>query len=136
MNQWKGIFGILALVCGILAVTMSANAGDGGVPLPHLSKATDGENCVEPVDVMRRQHMVFLQHQRDDTLREGIRGQKHSLNGCIDCHATADPKIAGGKIRTLKPFCAQCHDYAAVSLDCFSCHNPTAPLKTEAGDGQ
>ena len=89
MNQWKGIFGILALVCGILAVTMSANAGDGGVPLPHLSKATDGENCVEPVDVMRRQHMVFLQHQRDDTLREGIRGQKHSLNGCIDCHATA-----------------------------------------------
>ncbi|MBL6932382.1 MAG: hypothetical protein ISR45_05490 [Rhodospirillales bacterium] len=130
MNHIKGLLGAMALLLAVFAASAPATAGQDGVPLPTPAKAFKGEKCVEPADVMRREHMEFLNHQRDETLREGIRGNKYSLQQCIDCHAVADPKIAGGKVRTLKPFCAECHSYAAVSLDCFSCHNPTAPLET------
>ncbi|MDH3335365.1 MAG: hypothetical protein OEL50_01860, partial [Rhodospirillaceae bacterium] len=66
------------------------------------------------------------------TLREGIRGKKYSLNECIDCHATKSPDVAGGKIRTVKPFCAECHKFAAVKIDCFECHTGAAsPAKSD-----
>jgi hypothetical protein len=122
------VLGALVMTLGILVMSPGAMADQQGVPLPMPAKAYKGEKCVEPADVMRREHMEFLKHQRDETMREGIRGNKYGLQQCVDCHAVADPKIAGGKIRTLKPFCAECHSYAAVSVDCFSCHNPTAPL--------
>ncbi|HEY9162958.1 MAG TPA: hypothetical protein VIN57_00005, partial [Magnetovibrio sp.] len=98
----------------------------GEVPLPNPAKAFKGTECVEPVDSMRRNHMTFLMHQRDETLREGIRGNKYSLNQCIECHAVTSPDVAGGKVRTLKPFCSECHSYAAVSIDCFQCHTGAA----------
>ena len=115
------VLGFTILVGGLVS---PANAAE--VPMPKPAKAFKGEKCVEPADVMRRNHMTFLQHQRDETLREGIRGQKYSLNACIDCHAVTSPDIAGGKLRTLKPFCAECHEYAAVSVDCFQCHTGAA----------
>lgn len=134
MNHVKGLLAALFVALTALAAAAPpAHAADGAVPLPTLSKAVKGEQCVEPADVMRRQHMTYLSHQRDETVREGIRGKKYSLQGCIECHATADPEVAGGKVRTLKPFCAECHAYAAVSLDCFACHNPTAPLIKTTG---
>ncbi len=90
------------------------------VPIPHPVKAFKGEKCVEPAGVMRRQHMNFLMHQRDDTVRRGIRGKKHSLRGCINCHAIPD-KQAGGT-RTVREFCSDCHNYAAIKITCFECH--------------
>ena len=115
---------LVAIGFGSGLFASSAQAGD--VPMPKPAKAFKGEQCVEPNDVMRRNHMDFLKHQRDETLREGIRGQKYSLNDCIDCHAVTSPDVAGGKVRTLKPFCAECHSYAAVSIDCFQCHTGAA----------
>lgn len=114
---------IVAMGLGGLT-TSPAQAGE--VPLPNIAKAYKGEQCVEPVDVMRRNHFEFLMHQRDETLREGIRGQKYSLNDCVDCHAVASPDVADGKLRTLKPFCKECHEYAAVTIDCFGCHTGAA----------
>ena len=38
---------------------------------------------------MRRNHMELLKHQRDDTVRSGIRGAKYSLKDCVGCHAGA-----------------------------------------------
>jgi hypothetical protein len=105
-------------------LTPSASAGD--VPLPKPAKAFKGTQCVEPVDVMRRYHMNYLLHQRSETLREGIRGKKYSLYQCIDCHAVTSPDVMGGKVRTVKPFCAQCHKYAGVTIDCFECHTGAA----------
>ena len=92
------------------------------VPRPVLVKARKGEACVEPLPVIRRDHMKFLMHQRDDTVHEGIRGARHSLVGCIDCHAARDD--AGQWVRIDAPgqFCASCHEYASVQIDCFGCH--------------
>ena len=54
------------------------------------AKAVKGEKCVEPTEVMRRDHMKMVLHQRDDTMHQGIRTVKHSLKNCINCHA--DPQ--------------------------------------------
>ena len=128
MHHHKFILGILLLaVVGFAISNVQAKHED--VPLPHLSKAIKGEQCVEPNDIMRRNHMNYLMHQRDETVIEGIRGKKYSLQACIECHATIDPEIEDDKIRSVKPFCAECHSYAAVKIDCFACHNPSLPME-------
>lgn len=94
--------------------------------LPVLPKAKenydDKTRCVEPIDVMRKNHMDFILHQRDDTLRKGIRTKQHSLKGCVNCHnAPADDgKVASAK--DSEHFCSSCHVYTAVQIDCFKCH--------------
>jgi hypothetical protein len=64
--------------------------------------------------------MLYLEHQRDETVRKGIRAGKYSLGKCITCHATPDAQAGGAE--TIRPFCAQCHAYAALRIDCFECH--------------
>ena len=114
---------MLAVAGLVLGTGFAVDAGAAdGVPLPVLVKAAKGEACVEPLPVIRRDHMKFLMHQRDDTVHGGIRGARHSLVGCIDCHAAKGD--AGQWVRIDAPgqFCASCHEYAAVKIDCFQCH--------------
>ena len=108
----------------LAACAQAAFAGDGGrTPRPVVEPAAAGTQCVEPPAVMRRMHMEFLKHQRDDTVRGGIRGAKYSLKDCIDCHA--NQKTASvAKAET--NFCVSCHSYAAVKIDCFECHSSTS----------
>lgn len=117
----------LVLAAGLLLAGTSLYAHDkaahaegksGSVPLP-VHNIEKGEQCVEPVDVMRRDHMQFILHQRDKTMHQGIRTTKHSLKNCIDCHADAKTGSVLGK----EGFCESCHVYAAVKLDCFECHS-------------
>ena len=119
----------LRLLCAVfLALAVSAmnapplGAEDGRVPLPNLAKAAKGDACVEPAEIMRREHMDFLEVERDRTMYLGIRDGKYSLTGCIECHATPDPEDP--EVRTVEFFCDECHNYAAVRTDCWSCHNP------------
>ncbi|OFZ97216.1 MAG: hypothetical protein A2Z64_05780 [Betaproteobacteria bacterium RIFCSPLOWO2_02_67_12] len=74
--------------------------------------------CVEATEVMRRDHMKLLMHQRDRTMREGIRTKPHSLAGCVECHASRKT----GSVLGEQGFCQSCHAYAGVTLDCFECH--------------
>jgi hypothetical protein len=95
--------------------------------LPELPKAKKKYNeetlCVEPVAEMRKDHMSMIMHQRDKTLRQGIRTKQHSLKECIDCHnaPAEDGKVA--RAEENEHFCSTCHTYAAVKIDCFSCHS-------------
>jgi hypothetical protein len=118
----------VVVLLALLVVSPPALAGESSVPLPNPAKAHIGDQCVEPVDVMRREHMNFLRHQRDETVRSGIRGNKYSLRGCVECHAVPDTAASGA--RTVRAFCSECHSYAAVSIDCFECHSNEAESKT------
>jgi hypothetical protein len=122
---------LLALLIGALAPGGAVDAGEGGVPLPAVPRAK-GERCVEDTDVMRRRHMEFLFHERDAAVREGVRGPKYGLKECIACHATPDPQVAGGAVRTARQFCSTCHAYAAVRIDCFACHSDRPAEKAES----
>jgi len=86
------------------------------------AKAAKLSQCVEPTDFMRRNHMELIKHQRDETVHEGIRATSHSLAGCIDCHVQYDAQLQAVGVNASGQFCAGCHQYAAVSLDCFQCH--------------
>lgn len=105
----------LALVAGSLAQAESR------VPLPSVTKGK-GEKCVEPVADMRRYHMTYLLHQRDDTMRRGIRTEKYSLKECVECHAKRDKTGEFVSINAPGQFCQSCHRYASVRIDCFECH--------------
>lgn len=92
----------------------------GRVPLPAFSiNEQYGDKCVQPEEVMRRNHMKFILHERNETVHEGIRTKKYSLKNCVDCHA--DPRT--GSVLGKDGFCASCHRYSAVSIDCFECHS-------------
>jgi predicted CXXCH cytochrome family protein len=95
------------------------------VPKPVIEAARGGQ-CVEPAVDMRRNHMEYLKHQRDDTLRGGVRGAKYSLKACIECHASQQTNSVTAKQTN---FCVSCHSYTAVKIDCFECH-ATQPGKS------
>lgn len=98
-------------------------------PSPSIPQGK-GEQCVEPTDLMRKNHMDMLMHQRDATMREGVRTKKHSLVECIDCHVVPNEKGEYPQYGTNEHFCSTCHNYASVSIDCFQCH-ATKPDNTE-----
>lgn len=106
-------------------------ADEGSTLLPAIPPAAKGEACVEPTDIIRRQHMQFLMHQRDETVHGGIRGAKHSLVGCIDCHAQTDARGAAIPVNAEGQFCESCHRFAGVRMDCFECH-AAVPARGEA----
>jgi len=110
-----------------LAVSAEDMTTSGTVPIPNPPKAKENfsaeQPCVAPKEIIRRNHGQFLKHQREETMRRGVRTTQHSLVACINCHVTQD---AAGNYPSIKEgsehFCRSCHSYAAVSIDCFQCH--------------
>jgi hypothetical protein len=117
-----------ALALTLAACTLQAQAGDARTPLPTIEPARAGTQCIADPATMRREHPSMLEHQRDATVRGGIRGAKASLKTCIGCHASA---TTGSVAKADTNFCVSCHQYAAVRIDCFDCH-ATRPHTTAA----
>jgi hypothetical protein len=105
------------------AIFLAAAAALADAPVIRIER---GEACVAPVAEMRRDHMKMLFHQRDRTMRQGIREARASLKGCVECHASQKTGSVLGK----EGFCSSCHAYAAVKIDCFECHTPLRQEKT------
>ncbi|MEE8387093.1 MAG: hypothetical protein V3R65_00830 [Acidiferrobacterales bacterium] len=133
-NLWRALFAAAAIAVSItgLADAYGAEVQNKrtSLPIPNFT-ITKGDKCVEPTDVMRDQHMEFILHQRDETTLRGIRTTKHSLKNCVNCHANPETKSVVGK----DGFCESCHSYAAVSIDCFSCHTDKATDKKSVRSG-
>lgn len=107
---------MMRIAAAIVAALLAA-AGFAEVAKPTI-KIERGEACVAPVAEMRRDHMKMLVHQRDRTMRQGVRETRFSLKGCVDCHASRET----GSVLGSDGFCESCHTYAAVKIDCFECH--------------
>ena len=109
------------LFFAIGAASAGDSSGFGNIAIPDPARPASADQCVEPVEIMRRDHMKFLDHQRDETVINGDRGSRHSLVGCMNCHNPAD---SAEVVRYEDPehFCAECHRYASVKIDCFECH--------------
>jgi len=114
----------LVILVGLFALPIFSMAGDLSPVVPKAkAKASAQTECVEPVKEMRKNHMEFLLHQRDKTLRQGVRTKEHSLVECIDCHVTPKENGEFARIGEDEHFCISCHNYAAVNVDCFDCHS-------------
>lgn len=118
------------LLAALLVSALAPVVAGAGAPKPNFRIENPGQ-CIAPTEEMRRNHMEMLKHQRDRTLRAGIRGEKASLNGCIECHASKST----GSVLGPGGFCQECHTYAAVKLDCWDCHQPKVGGKHAAASG-
>jgi hypothetical protein len=119
-DRGKIIIG-LVIGIGLLLFPVYWNFGKAAKPPdPQLTpKAKAAKECIEPVAVMRTQHMKILDIWRDDVVRKGEKLYKGS-NGkiyemslqstCMDCHSNKSN------------FCDQCHNYMAVNPYCWDCH--------------
>jgi len=103
------------------------------------SKAAGLEHCVRSTDYMRRNHMELIKHERTETVHHGVRIESKSLAGCIKCHVQYDAAAKPIPINSEEQFCDMCHEYAAVTLDCFQCHatvpTPETDYGARAGEG-
>jgi hypothetical protein len=117
----------LIVMAGLPAITWAS----GDSLLPVIPEAQDRysatQGCVEPTAEMRRNHMEYILHQRDDTVHRGIRTKQYSLEECINCHVSDAPDAP--RYSSDEHFCNSCHSYAAVRIDCFQCH-ADRPVKT------
>mgnify|MGYP003541501420 FL=1 len=119
--------GIFAAVLALAGVADAGEKQASRVSVPVVKIEKDGA-CVAPTGEMRRDHMKMLLHQRDRTMRQGLREPRFSLKGCVDCHASQKT----GSVLGNEGFCSSCHEYAAVSIDCFECHSPNPQKRASA----
>lgn len=124
----KHLRSLLLVLAAALIMSAPASAADPVKPELKINRSK-ADQCVEPSDVMRKDHMKFLLHQRDETMHNGIRTKKYSLKECINCHANKDDAGNYIPVTAEGEFCQSCHSYASVKLDCFECH-ATKPRDT------
>ena len=117
----KRFLRISLILTGLILLFPSQGIAETPFPSIHEPEGV-GVKCVQPEDEMRRNHMNYILHQRDETMHEGIRTETYSLSKCIDCHVQPNEN---GEIAThddKEHFCSACHEYASVQIDCFECH--------------
>lgn len=128
MRRGAAVRFLLCAACGAVLASGTAFAEDLQIP------RGKGMQCVEPVEIMRKDHMKFILHQRDLTMRQGIRTTRHSLKECVACHVQTDSAGAFVRIDAPGEFCEVCHGFTSTRIDCFECHaaRPDS-VKTHAG---
>jgi len=111
------------LVYALIGLTLLSTSALAETPFPTVIEPSDESlKCIQPEDEMRRNHMNYILHERDETMYEGIRNQSSSLAGCIDCHVEPNEQGEIAGIDSKEHFCNACHQYASVQIDCFQCH--------------
>ena len=115
------------LLAGVLMM-LSAGMVLASEKLIDGSRAKGEKSCVvADTDDMRRNHMEYMKHDRDLTVRNGDRSVVNSISGCVNCHAGKDSAgqalpVNGHDAQGNPQFCAGCHEYVGVSITCFQCH--------------
>jgi len=123
----RGVLSLVLLVMA-LAVTGISQAGPQWKENTNSNAATSGGQCVRETEWMRKNHMALLKHDRDITVHQGIRTVDGSLSECVACHVNTENGSHVPVDAMQGPdgaqFCAGCHAYTGVKLDCFQCHSP------------
>ncbi len=123
----KRLFASFLILIGLMGM---ASAGEIKSSLAPVVPKAAGEAHPEGNEFMRINHMKLMVHDRDDTVLLGDRNVKYSLKECVACHAVMGPDARPVSVKSDQHFCRTCHEFAAVKIDCFQCHNslPDADL--------
>jgi hypothetical protein len=130
MHRLIGLKQIAALVMGGILLALSTAAISGSAVVAG-SKAAGMESCVAPTAEMRRYHMEYLKHERNEVVHKGIRGSKYSIPNCVSCHASKDQAGNPVPVNAENQFCDSCHEKAAVKITCFQCHRKVPEEKEQ-----
>ena len=99
--------------------------------IKHNIDKSESDKCVEPTDIMRAKHHIFIKKHSDETVVKGIRTKKYSLNNCINCHVKPLADGTYPSIKSEEHFCSGCHIAAAAQVECFDCHTSKPYKKIE-----
>ena len=114
-----------ALVAVLLApVAIVARHGiTQGWHLPAANFASlVSDHRTDDATVMIRNHPRFLFSHRTIVMRTGVGSRGDSLERCVTCHAVKDAAGEPVAFSDATHFCRTCHTKAAVTIDCFECH--------------
>lgn len=111
----------LVIFLGLMTFPFWSNLGRAAFEAPELVFPETEEECVEPGDWMRANHMILLDDWRDLAVRDNVRlftsdtGKRFDMSltkTCLSsqCHANKDT------------FCDRCHDALAIAPHCWDCH--------------
>ena len=98
---------------------------------PDFSKLARAHRKEDPT-VMIRNHPDFLMGVRSIAVYHGVRPEMDRIEKCVDCHAVKGDDGQPVGYDNPAHFCRSCHYRAAVSIDCFECHNSKPEKKKEA----
>ncbi|WP_298137675.1 hypothetical protein [Acidiferrobacter sp.] len=119
--------GVLAVVAVLLAIGLVWAAHRGPVVVPVIPRAPG--HCVLPIGQMRRTHMMLLRAVRQEIVRHDARDTRFRISGCVACHAQDTPSGRPIPVNAPGQFCAVCHAYVGVHIDCFACHAAVPPSR-------
>ena len=117
-TRWAPAIGLLAGVAVAFGLWVLHR---GPVPRPKVPLPAHG-HCVLPAAVMRRAHMQILRAVRTRVVRHNARLRRFRLTRCVSCHVQYTPAGRPIPIDAHGQFCAVCHSYVGVHIDCFACH--------------
>lgn len=120
-----------AILAVMLALAGMAQAEGRSSLWPDIPEAS-GTPHPEGNEYWRKQHMKLMVHDRDATVHAGDRAVGASLKGCFECHSVEDEQGTPVTYASDRHFCRVCHDFAAVKVDCFTCHRSTPDGVDEA----
>lgn len=119
---------VLAMVMTIASVSQAGPMWRDTTNSKAAESAKSGGQCVRDTVWMRKNHMDLLTHERDVTVHQGVRTIDGSLSKCIACHVNSEDgkhvPVNSMEGPDGKQFCASCHAFTGVKLDCFQCHSP------------
>ncbi len=122
----------IALILVVSTTVFAHGAGEEDKGFGNSKAGEHGAVCVRPGSEMRRIHMDLILHQRDKTVRKGMRDTTDSLKKCIACHVKYDAQHNPIPVNAEDQFCSHCHQEVAAQLDCFECHSTVPRKKTSA----
>ncbi len=123
--------GVVAVLAVLLALGGVWAAHRGPVARPVIPKAPG--HCVLPLSVMRRTHMMLLRAVREEIVRHDARDTRYRLTHCVACHVQRNATGQPIPVNAPGQFCATCHAYVGVRLDCFDCHAAVPHKSGSAG---
>ncbi len=110
------------LIAWLMVIGLIGGPVFGEGVFPDVPKAS-GKPHPEGNEFWRINHPALLLHDRNLTVRDGNRDVQASLASCVACHAVNGPDAKPVSFASDQYFCRVCHDYVAVKIDCFQCHN-------------
>jgi nitrate reductase gamma subunit len=80
------------------------------------------DHKTDDASIMIRNHPTFLFSHRTVVMRTGVGAPGDSLERCVACHAVKNAASQPVGFDDPSHFCRSCHTKAAVTIDCFECH--------------
>lgn len=114
-------FGPALVVIMLAPVAVVARHGAVAQDRPDFTSLVSDHRSADDT-VMIRNHPAFLFSHRTIMMHTGVGAAGDNIERCVTCHAVKD--AAGQPVGFDDPshFCRSCHYKAAVTIDCFECH--------------